>query len=113
MARKSQQGIALIAVLWVLVLLSLVAALLVFESRSNARISHNMAENASARMAADAGIQRAILDLQTPVSGPAGLLRANGTVYAWVFGDYTVRLSIQDQLGKVNLNQAPEALLAA
>jgi len=115
MAGKSQQGIALLAVLWILILLSFVAAVLILDTHSSARIARNMAESASARMAADAGIQRAILDIQAAVRTPgdAGPLRADGTVYTWRFAGCTVRLSIQDQLGKVNLNQAPAELLAA
>jgi len=112
---SGENGIALVAVLWLLILLAVVAAALSFETHSNVRVARNMSENASARMAADAGIQRAILDLQAAVRAPgdAGQLRVDGTVYTWRFAECTVRLSIQDQLGKVNLNQAPEALLAA
>jgi general secretion pathway protein K len=39
--------------------------------------------------------------------------RPDGTVYAWPFGDSMVYISIRDELGKVNLNQAPETLLSA
>src|SRR6185503_6495553 len=59
----SEAGIALIAVLWTLILLSIIAAALSLETRSSTRIARNMAENATARAAADSGIQRAILDL--------------------------------------------------
>jgi general secretion pathway protein K len=73
-----------------------------------------MADSAAARAAADAGVQRAILDLldsQGGVVTAAVRFRSNGTVYAWPFGNSTVYISVQDELGKLNLNQAPEALL--
>jgi general secretion pathway protein K len=115
MAAKSEDGIALVAVLWMVILLSIVAVGLSLETRSNSRAARNMAEIAAARMAADAGIQRAILDLDnSPGGGSNGKrIRADGTVYTWRYANCVVRISIRDQLGKVNLNQAPEDLLAA
>jgi general secretion pathway protein K len=112
---RSDDGIALIAVLWILTLLSIVAAALSLEMRSNTRLARNMAENAAARAAADAGIQRAILDLVTSPGAPkdTGKFRADGRVYAWRFADKIVQISVHDERGKIDLNQAPEALLAA
>ena len=63
MRGRSEEGIALIAVLWTLTLLSLIAAALSFETRINDRVARNMADSAATRAAADAGIERAILDL--------------------------------------------------
>ena len=113
--RRNEKGIALIAVVLGLALLSTIAASLTFETRSEARISRNMASHTSARAAADAGIQRAILDWidSGGAWGGKAKFRPDGTVYAWPFGDSTVYISIRDELGKVNLNQAPEALLSA
>jgi general secretion pathway protein K len=103
-------------VLWALTLLSVIAASLSTETRSEARIARNMADSAAARAAADAGIQRAILDLLDSQGGAllgAAKFRPDGTVYAWPFGNSTVYLSVHDELGKLNLNQAPEALLSS
>jgi general secretion pathway protein K len=108
MRDRRKEGIALIAVLWMLILLSIIAAALSLEIRSSTRIARNMAENAAARAAADAGIQRAIMDLVS-----ARKFRTDGTTYAWWFGNFTVQISVQDEVGKVNLNHAPEGLLAA
>jgi type II secretory pathway component PulK len=90
-------------------------AALTLELHSSTRIARNMADNAAARAAADAGVQRAILDL---VSSPNAVtdtrkFRADGTVYAWRFANCSVRLSVQDERGKIDLNEAPEALLTA
>ena len=105
----SEKGIALIAVLWLLILLSLVAAVVSLETHSGTRLSRNMAESAAARAAADAGIQRAVLDLITF----SGKFRGDGSRYNWQFANFTVHISIQYEVGKVNLNRAPEALLTA
>jgi general secretion pathway protein K len=115
MSEGHEEGIALIAVLWMLILLSMMAAALSLEFHSSTRIARNMADDAATRAAADAGIQRAILDL---VSSPNVLTQtrkfhADGTVYTWRFANCLVRLSVQDERGKIDLNQAPEMLLAA
>ena len=114
MRERSEEGIALIAVLWMLTLLSIVAAALSLETRSSTRIARNMAENAVARAAADAGIQRAILDLVTSTVAPTDARKflADGTVYNWQFVNSKVQVSIQDEV-EIDLNEAPEELLAA
>jgi general secretion pathway protein K len=110
---RSEHGVALIAVLWVLTLLSIVVALLSLETRSGARVARNTADNAAVRAAADAGIQRAILDLiSSPKATDTRHFRADGTVYSWRFAHCLVHLSVHDERGKIDLNQAPEALLA-
>jgi general secretion pathway protein K len=115
MRDRSEDGIALIAVLWMLTLLSIVAAALSLETQSNTRIARNMVENAAERAAADAGVQRAILDLVASPGAPkdTGKFRADGTVYTWRFANSTVHISVQDERGKIDLNETPEALLAA
>jgi general secretion pathway protein K len=112
---RGEDGIALIAVLWTLTLLSVIAAALSLEMHSSTRIARNMAENAAARAAADAGIQRAILDLVASPGAPKDTrkLIANGTVYAWRFANIIVHISVWDERGKIDLNQTSEALLAA
>ena len=113
---KGDEGIALIVVLWMLLLLSIIAAALIIETRSSTRIALNMTEGAALRAAADAGIQRAILELADARSNGAldtVKLRPDGTVYAWPFGNSTVRISVQDERGKINLNEATEQVLIA
>lgn len=112
---RSEDGIALIAVLWTLVLLSLVAAALSLEARSSTSVARNMVETATARTAADAGIQRAILDLETSRGAASGArsFRTDGMVYAWRIGTCVVYISVRDEASKIDLNKAPDALLAA
>ncbi len=97
--------------LWTLTLLSIIALSLALDARSSARIAHNTADNATARAAADAGIQRAILDLITVPD--VKKFRTDGAVYVWMFANSTVHISVQDEASKVDLNKAPEAALAA
>jgi general secretion pathway protein K len=111
MTRRSDEGIALIAVLWVLILLSIIAASVSRETRTDVSISRNMVDIAMARAAADAGIQRAILDL---VSVPnTEMVRADGRIYGWRFASSTVQISTRDDSTKIDLNHAPETSLSA
>ncbi|MEE8272388.1 MAG: hypothetical protein V3R98_11745 [Alphaproteobacteria bacterium] len=105
-----QRGVALIAVLWTVALLSLMAMAFLAETRSHANLTRNLLENAKAEALADAGVYRAV----------AGLLdadfitgwRADGTVYTLAMGEGEVRITIADEGGKIDLNRAPDALLA-
>ena len=45
------------------------------------------------------------------VEDVAGAWRTDGTAYAWAFGGGEVRISIQDEGGKIDLNGAPDELL--
>ena len=87
-----EKGFALIAVLWTLALLSIIAAVLSLETRTSLRLSRNAAEIAAAHAAADAGVQLAILNLLAD----RARFRPDGTVYAWQFVSSTVRISIQE-----------------
>ena len=113
MRGRSEEGIALIAVLCTLALLSFIAALLSFETRTETRIARNVVDNAAARAAADGGIERAVLDLVAAPGTDNDNFRADGTIYNWRLSNITVRISVQDEIGKINLNQASEAVLAA
>jgi general secretion pathway protein K len=114
MRQSDEDGIALIAVLWLLVLLSLVAAALAAELSSSTRVARNMVDSAGARAAADAGIQRAIMDLTRAGGGGGGTgIKPDGIVYAWKFAGCTVRISVRDEASKIDLNLASEPVLAS
>jgi general secretion pathway protein K len=70
-----------------------------------------MTDVAAARAAADAGVQRAILDLVTIPDDKK--FRTDGTLYRWSFANSTVLLSVQDEASKVDLNRGSEAALVA
>ena len=61
--RRGRNGIALVAVLWVLVLLSVIAAAFLNETRTETKLARNLVDNAQARALADAGVYRAVLSL--------------------------------------------------
>ncbi len=138
---RGRRGLALVTVLWVLMLLSLVAVSFTRTTRTEINLTRNLIENAQAEALADAGVYRAVLGLLAPQtedlsddgsgslvrldteSPPAGdrgagtaadfteALRVDGTIYVWPYGDGEVRISIQDEGGKIDLNTATEELL--
>ncbi|MGF1641926.1 MAG: general secretion pathway protein GspK [Rhodospirillales bacterium] len=109
MAHHRQPGIALIAVLWVLLLLAFLAASFGAGTRTGANLARNLVENAKAAALADAGIQRAIAALARPTE--VGGVRVDGTAYAWTFGGGEVRFAVRDEGGKIDLNAASVGLL--
>jgi general secretion pathway protein K len=85
-----------------------------FDTRVEAKVSRNLVDNAAARGAADAGIQRALLNLSVSHSlSDKEKIPSDGTVYAWRLANCTVLISIRDEASKLNLNQAPTAVLAS
>ena len=109
--RGRAKGFALIAVLWLLALLSLIAASLAQQMKLDATVAQNILHRANTRIAAQAGVQRAILDLWTPPD--AQKFRTDGTVYTWRFANSKVYVSIKDESTKLDLNQAPVEPLVA
>ncbi len=108
-AGKSEIGIVLIAVLWGVALLSLMAA----SALSSGGLSYRMARNTWAQVRgealADAGISRAILGLMDKRIEKRW--RVDSMPVHLSFGDATVTVRIQDELGRIDLNAADGALL--
>ena len=95
--------------LWTLVLLSIMAGSFLRETRTGMMLSRNAVENAQARTLAEAGIHRAVLAMSQ--AGFEDRWRADGRTYLWPFAGGEVRISIRDEAGKIDLNEAPVELL--
>ncbi len=98
-------------VLWAVVLLSALTTSFSASTRNEMNLARNAVENARAEALADAGLHRVILTLLDPTQ--AGSIRADDTPYSWSFGDGEVKFAVQNEEGKIDLNQASEALLRA
>jgi len=107
--RGDQRGIALVAVLWVVAILALIAAVFMRETRTEIALTRNLTEDARAEALAEAGVNRAMLILLgLDESLP---WRVDGTPFAFAYGGGTVQVSIQDEGGKIDLNRAGDAVL--
>ncbi|MEO7107060.1 MAG: hypothetical protein ABIZ09_11840 [Rhodoferax sp.] len=107
---KRQRGVALILVLWVITLLSVIAGNFAFSMRGEAQIARNLLSTAQAQAQADAGVQRAWYELIKPVTQVQRWM-GNGLAHELTFDGGVVRVSIQDESGKIDINTASEALL--
>lgn len=112
-ARRQPQesGIALVAVLWVMVVLAALAASFSTSTRTQVNLARNLVEAAKAEALADAGVARAGAGLVVPPED--GGLRSDGTVYEWRFAGGEARFSVSDEGGKVDINVASPTLLGA
>ncbi len=126
--QSRERGVALFAVLWVILVISILSVGISRETRTTARIAGNEMNSAQAQAAANAGLEWMTFWLSERLRGgtPQGLsavgwtpitplpVRADGRQYAWTFGDARVTLTVQAESGKLDLNRArPEILVAA
>jgi general secretion pathway protein K len=104
-----QKGIALVIVLWLIVLLSTIAAGHVRNVHSETRLAMHSVQLAKARALAGAGIQRAILGLLRPNKGDQWPV--DGTVQRLELGGHEIQVAVRDATGLVDLNLANAELL--
>jgi general secretion pathway protein K len=106
--RRKTAGVALVSVLWVLVLLTVLAAAAAAGLRNEARLAANLVAAAQARAAAEGGVQLALFHLA--VDGK-GRWQTDGSVHELRVGEATVKVVLADEAGKADLNFAPQPLL--
>jgi len=109
--QATEQGFALVIVLWVVALLSIVAASLAFSMRTETTLAHDLVAQAQARALAEAGVYRGILELYNP--DRLRRWRGDGRPHRIRFGGTPITVSLQDEAGKIDLNSAQRALLDA
>ena len=107
---RGERGFALLLVIWVLAILSVLAAGFAASTRSQTRLARNLLDAARARALAEAGIARAASALLQ--TDPRARWRADGTPYPMQFAGGDIRIRIADEDGKIDLNLSPTELLA-
>lgn len=111
--KTSQNGIALLLVLWVLTILMVIVLSFSFMTRTETQASFTYRESIEKRFLAEAGIERGIMELiyrnvnrgQTVVLEGREAWKTDGTPYGGEMGvgRYSVRLF--DEAGKININK--------
>lgn len=104
-----QQGIALVVVLWLMVLLTVIAASHARVVRTETRLASNQVDAGKARSMAEAGAHHAILELL--VRDEAQRWPVNGSVNYIRYQDGDVAIAIRDASGLVDINRASASLL--
>ncbi|MCI0654894.1 MAG: general secretion pathway protein GspK [Methylococcaceae bacterium] len=107
--RHRTSGIALVLVLWVLVMLTVMAASFSLNMRREIDLVRNARERSMGAPLAEAGIYYAANRLLQ--TDPQKQWRSDGSVYEFLFGGARIRVSIHDEAGKIDLNNAPDTLL--
>jgi general secretion pathway protein K len=105
-----ERGFALLLVVWVLAILAVLAAGFAASTRSETRLAHNLVETARARALAEAGVAEAMAGVLDP--NPLTQWPADGRVRDVIFGGGVIRLRLQDEGGKIDVNSMPLDLLA-
>ncbi len=109
MKAGSEQGVALVAVLWTLAILSLIAAAILTSATLAYRTSRNTSTRVQAAAYCDAGIVRGILGVLD--RRPEQRWRVDGTAYEIPFEGAKVSVRVEDELGKIDINEADRELL--
>jgi general secretion pathway protein K len=106
---KKQSGVALILVLWVLVLLTVIAASFALSARTEGVQARMVFDTTKARYIAEAGLNRAVYELRNPDVDARWV--ADGRSYTMDFAGANVEISVIDETGKIDLNLASDELL--
>ena len=112
----AEQGFALLVVIWTTGLLAMLVAGFSLAVRTEVRSASIAVENAEAEAMADAGVHLAVASLiSARVNPPADRrIPADGSPSFCALGDRGIlRISIEDEAGKIDLNVANDRLLRA
>lgn len=106
---RRQHGMALIVVLWLIVLLSIMAAGHARNVHTDTQLASRQVEIAQARGMAEAGINHVILEMLADDASDE--IPVDGSVFAVDIYDERVTLAVRRATGLVDLNAASEDLL--
>ncbi|MEJ2453194.1 MAG: type II secretion system protein GspK [Candidatus Thiodiazotropha sp.] len=106
---QGQQGIALIMVLWLVVLLTIVAASFATHSRVETRMAGNLVERQKARLLIQTGFSRALLELMAASSDERW--KVDGEIHELQQAQGSLRIAIRNAAGLVDLNRASHDVL--
>jgi general secretion pathway protein K len=104
-----EQTMPLAYVIWGIGLLSYIAVSLLWTGNVSYQLARNVTEGAQLEATFEAAINRAVLGLLDPRYDRRW--RVDGVVQDFSFGSARVRVAIQDELGRIDLNHADEELL--
>lgn len=103
---KRQKGVALVLVLWILLLVTISTGAYTLTARMDQLEAHTVLSGTQARMAAEAGINLAVLSLRDP--DELTRMIPDGRSYYVNFEGITVEVQVTDERGKLNVNAANE-----
>lgn len=108
-ARNHERGIALVIVLWVGLLIVAIAGAFIVDTRTSTQLTRNFLDNTEARALADGGIHLAVFELLR--NDAEAQWRRDGRRYRRTVPGGALEISIEDEAGKIDLNNASVDLL--
>ena len=109
--RRDMQGAALLLVLWITALLAIIRGSLAVLARTELLQSRNLFDTVRAQLAAEAGVARAVYELNRTDLMTRWL--PDGRTYTVEFEGQEIELTVQDESGKVDINAADAVTLQA
>ena len=107
--RIHQKGVALVIVLWILLLVTISTGAYTLMARMDQLEAHTVISSTRARMAAEAGMNLAVLSLRDP--DELTRLIPDGRTYIMQVKDVTVEIQVTDERGKIDINAVDELTL--
>jgi len=104
-----QSGIALVMVLWILLLVTISTGAYTLMARMDVLEAHTMLWGTRARMAAEAGLNLAVLALRDPDEFTRWI--PDGRPYELRFQDAILEIKVTDERGKLDINAVDEVAL--
>lgn len=101
----------IVSVLWGLGLLTAISLSLLWHGTTAYGLAHNGLQAAGINAMVEAGVHRAVAALLDP--RPDRRWRTDGVGQTFEFDGTPIKISIQDELGRIDLNQAETPLLAS
>ena len=101
-----QKGVALVLVLWILLLVTISTGAYTLTARMDQLEAHTVLSGTQARMAAEAGINLAVLSMRDP--DELNRIIPDGRSYYMNFEGTEVEVQVTDERGKLNINGASD-----
>ncbi len=106
---SKQSGVALIMVLWIVLLITISTGAYTLMARMDQLEAHTVLWSTQARLAAEAGVNFAVLAIRHPDEQERWL--ADGRAYELDYHGAMIEVMITDERGKVDVNSADEQTL--
>ena len=107
--RARQRGVALVMVLWIVLLVTISTSAYTLMARMDQLEAHTILSGTRARLAAEAGMNLALLSLRDP--DETARLVPDGRPYEVLFQGSVVEVRVTDERGKLDVNGADEQTL--
>lgn len=108
---KQQSGVALVVVLWMISMMMMIAASLLYSTRTEMGMTTLLQQTTQARAYADAALRYSITQLQIPEN--LRQLQTRGQPFQWQFEEAKIEIRVIGENGLIDINTADRTLFLA